>query len=150
MKLPMRRIMGAFHPAGEEAHTNFEHGTTVGDLYQVDFKPLGEDSTETQMGTFWLWMKTLADYFNTKPSEAKKLTKDDIHDLVCHKFLGWYEKKVAGEMRMYPVTLTKPKKKTKQEKSEFLSKIDAWAIGLGCYLPTRKDSEYQQYKEANQ
>jgi len=144
MKIPMRRINNALFPAGPEAEHAFQQ-TERGTMYEVEIKNMGQTFTESQLGTFWYWMGHLAQHIST---DEDKFTKNDLHDIVCPKFLG-YEEKTLGKTTIRGLrTLTWPRRLNTAEKSELLSKIDAWGIGIGIFLPTQQDSEYAKYKEA--
>lgn len=98
---------------------------------------------------FFIWMKQLATEF-TRRSKHEIYTVDTMHDIMCHKFLGYTEERKVGNTIIQPalITLTYPKRQLKKPMCLLLDRIDEWALDHGIFLITKQTSEYAKYKEA--
>ena len=94
---------------------------------------------------YWTWLTTLAKHFSRK---GNVFTKDDMHDLMRHRFLG-YEAKTIGKTEIQPQLKSTAELDTAQM-LEFMQKIDSWALDHGCLLPRPEDNEYENYARASQ
>jgi len=105
------------------------------------------DPVQDCFAVFWIWMKQLAKKFST---EDKEYTSEEMHDIMCHKFLGYTDRRKIGNTWLEPalVTLTYPDRKSKDRMCVLLSQIDEWALDHGVFLATKKLSDYAKYKEA--
>jgi hypothetical protein len=114
-------------------------------VMEIEIRPSKSRRSLDQNALFWKWMEELSGYFT---KNGRPLTKDDAHDLMCHKFLG-YVTKVIGETEIVkPVTTSKL---PVGDFTEFLEEIDAWAVDKGCMLPTPADSAHAEHmKRQNQ
>lgn len=102
----------------------------------------GSNKSVSQNNLFWMWMTEMANYFASKGVENS--TKDQMHDLMCHKFLG-------------NITLTVGKTEITRLKSlrdldkgdmlHFMRQIDEWSADHGLLLTHPEDSEYQRLTE---
>jgi hypothetical protein len=92
---------------------------------------------------YWQWLTIMAEYFSRG---GKKFSKDDMHDLMRHQFLG-YEDKVIGSTVIAQQLASTADLDTSQM-YHYMSKIDAWSADHGCLLPHPADSEYSTYREA--
>jgi hypothetical protein len=109
---------------------------------RITVEPDNGEPIDDCFAVFWIWAKQVA--------KKAKTTPQDIHDMWCNRFLGWTDgKTIMGEV-IEPrlITLTYPRRKTKPEMIELLTKIDSWAADLGIYLITKATSEYMMYKES--
>ena len=102
----------------------------------------GSNKSVSQNNLFWMWMTEMANYFASKGVENS--TKDQMHDLMCHKFFG-------------NITLTVGKTEITRLKSlrdldkgdmlHFMRQIDEWSADHGLLLTHPEDSEYQRLTE---
>jgi hypothetical protein len=113
--------------------------------WEVEIRPATEKRSINQNDLFWMWMDKLAKYFS---KEDKKFTKDDIKDIVSHKFLG-YESRLIGNTQIKD-QLKSTRDLDKESFYFFMTQIDEWALGLGCMLPSPEDSQYRKLKEKNE
>ena len=109
-----------------------------------------------QNALYWQWMTQLAKHFSGLKMDdgdggkiRVKFTKDDMHDLMRHRFLGYTDEKTVGST-VIPMQLISTTGLKTQPMHEYMSKIDAFAADNGCLLPHPADSEYMEYKEASQ
>lgn len=141
-------------------------GATVHIYVKKDLQPY--------KAVFWIWMRQLAEAF-TKRDKAhwavddgrrKNITKDtpgafwvdkhytdaEMHDLICHKFLGYTPERTLGKtvIKSALITITYPEQLKGNEFGELLMKIETWAVDVGVRLKTQAKSEYMGYKEANE
>ena len=93
---------------------------------------------------YWEWLTVMAKYFSKKDV----FTKDDMHDLMRHQFLG-YETKTIGKTNIGPQLKTTTVLNVKQM-NMYMLQIDLWSAEHGCYLPRPEDSDYARYREAAQ
>ena len=105
------------------------------------------DPVQDTFSVFWIWCKQLAKAFSTDEHEY---SVDDIHAIVCHKFLGYTDRRQIGNTWIEPalITLTYPDRKTKDRMCVLLSQIDEWALSCGVFLVTKRLSDYTMYKES--
>ena len=111
---------------------------------KITIEPDAGDPIQDTFSVFWIWCKQLSKAFNNVYSV------DDMHDIMCHKFLGYTDRRQVGNTWIEPalITLTYPKRKTKERMCVLLSQIDEWAIDRGVFLITKRLSDYMRYKEA--
>ncbi len=112
------------------------------DRLRAEVKEADTRSTD-QNSLYFLWLDTLAKNFTKR---GRPVSKDDMHDLMRHKFLG-YEQKTIGQTKLND-QLKSTTKLNKSEMSEYMTKIEAWAIDCNVLLPIPADNEYQKYREA--
>lgn len=91
----------------------------------------------------WMWYQEMAKYYG-----ADSFTDQDMHDLMCHHFLG-YADKVVGKT-VIARQLIGTSGLNKSDMSEFLHKVEAWNTDHGLLLTIPADSQYMTYKEARQ
>ncbi len=109
---------------------------------RMDIKRHVDQRTLPQNALFWMWCDQLVDHF---AKGGQVYQKQAVHDLLCHKFLGYQEVEVEGVM------ITRLRGTSKLDKGEFqhfMEQVDEYAVSLGCKLTYPKASEYAQYKEA--
>ena len=118
---------------------------------QVDIKISRTSKTIGHKALFWIWMRQLAENFTNRGDES--YTAEQMHDLMCHKFLGYTNPVKLGSgttIRPALKTITYPQQLTGADFGHFLSLIDAWAQSVGVFLITQDNSDYSDWKEANQ
>ena len=107
---------------------------------KVQFK-IGKQRTVEQNAMYWEWMAILAEFFTVKMKQP--YAKEDMHDLMRHKFLG-YDTKTIGQTEISKLRSTT--KLTTGEEFAYMEQIDAWSAEFGCLLPRPDSSDYQQNK----
>lgn len=122
-----------------------------------DFGEGGAEVSITAIGAtldhkavFWIWMRQLAKNFSSRGKDD--YTADQMHDLMCHKFLGHTGDRKLGSTVIPSAlrTITYPDQLKKPDMAILLAKIDAWSADVGVMLETKQNSEYWKYKEASQ
>ena len=101
----------------------------------------GSNRSISQNGLYWMWMGQLAESFNARSKDGQ-WSKDDMHDLMRHKFLG-YESKTIGKTELKDI-LRSTTKLLKGEMHQYMTQIDAWAVDVGVFLTHPEDSEYMK------
>ena len=99
--------------------------------------------TLSQNALYWVWMRQLAVEFS---KGERFFAEDNMHDLCRHLHLG-YEDIIVGHTEI-PHQLKSTTKLTKNQMSDYMMKIDNWAIDLGILLPRPDGNEYTKYMEA--
>lgn len=103
-----------------------------------------------QNNLYWAWMQALATFFSGRKNPAtgkpSKFSKEDMHDLMRHNFVGYKNRRV-GSTDLTPV-LRSTADLDPGAMGEYMTKIDVWAQEKGCFLPYPPDSEYAKYKDA--
>ena len=119
---------------------------------KITIEPDAGDPIQDTFSVFWIWMAQMSKHFSTKGEGDKNqsYTPQDMHDLMCNRFLGYTDRRLIGSTWVEPalITLTYPKRKTKERMCVLLSQIDEWAIDRGVFLITKRLSDYMRYKEA--
>ena len=92
---------------------------------------------------YWQWLTVMAKHFSRK---GQSFTKDDMHDLMRHRFLG-YEAKTIGKTEIQPQLKSTAELDTAQM-CEYMTKIDAWCADHGCLLPRPEDNDYAEWQRA--
>ena len=124
---------------GDYLRDNWNWNTAV----EIWVKPYSDPRSHNQNALFWMWCDDLAKFFAAKSGEV--FTKDGIHDVLCHKFLG-YEDRVVGKIVIKDqLKTTKPL--DKGEFQRLMEQIDAWACDLGCQLRYPEHSQYMKQRE---
>lgn len=101
----------------------------------------GSNRSINQLGLWWMWMTELAAHFTKKGVEV---SKDDMYDMLCNKFLGT-ETKIVGSTEI--IKLRGVSKLTKGEMHELMEKVHHWGIDHGVAMTNPADSEYQKLIE---
>ena len=98
---------------------------------------------------FWIWMKALATSFTERDKSGTAYKDQDMHDLMCHKYLGYTRPKTLGKTKIEPAlrTITYPQQLTRGEFFDLLRNIEIWASDVGVVLPQKPNSEYEQDKQ---
>ncbi|MCK5613689.1 hypothetical protein KAR91_68120, partial [Candidatus Pacearchaeota archaeon] len=110
---------------------------------RIEWKVFSAQRKLSANNLYWLWLDTMAKHFSKK---KMSYTKDEMHDLMRHQFLG-YEDKIIGK------TVISAQLKSTAEMGtpsfcDYMTKIDIWASDHGVLLSRPEDSEYAKYKEA--
>lgn len=116
--------------------------TKDGKTCVLELKEYNDKRTLSSNALYWLWMSQMASYFSKNHT---RFTKDNMHDLMRHKFLG-YEDKVIGDTHIKG-QLVSSSSLTTTKMYFYMSQIDAWAADHGCLLFHPSDGEYMKYKE---
>lgn len=90
---------------------------------------------------YWDWLGQMAQHFSRK---AGPFGKDDIHDLMRHKFLGYQPARIIGRTEI-PAKLRSTTDLSKGEMCHYMSQIDAWSADHGCLLQRGEDNEYDEW-----
>ena len=95
-----------------------------------------------------IWMAHLAKCFTERGRET---TKAEMHDILCHKFLGYTPERIIGKTTIKPAlrTITYPEELTRPEFYWFMREIEIWASEAGVQLPVH-DSQYTDDKAKEQ
>lgn len=112
---------------------------------QVEVKLEAAGHVHDYCSVFWIWMRAMAKSFSERGKED--YNADQLHDIVCHKFLGYTEKRTIGRTVVQPAlrTITYPTKLKRAEFFNLLREIEYWASDNGVTLP-QKPSQYQEDK----
>ena len=110
----------------------------------MTLKPFQPRRTLPMNALYWQWLTYMAKHFSEK---AGPFSKDDMHDLMKHQFLGYAPARKISRTDI-PAQLKSTASLTKGEMLAYMEKIDAWAADHGCLLPRPGDSEYDQMREA--
>ena len=102
----------------------------------------GSNKSVSQNNLFWMWTTEMANYFASKGVENS--TKDQMHDLMCHKFLG----NITVTVGKTEITRLKSLRDLdKGDMLHFMRQIDEWSADHGVLLTHPEDSEYQRLTE---
>ena len=113
---------------------------------RVEFRE-AENISTSQRGLYRVWLRALETHFQKL---GRKETDEDFHDLMRYKFLGTEDLIVGKTKIMGQLRSTAEGKLGKQEMSEYMAKVEAWALECGVMLPMPADNDYLKYREANQ
>ena len=107
----------------------------------------GSNRSLSQNNLYWMWMAELAESFTKRAKDGSEWTKDDMHDLMRHKFLGYYDIKInKTEIKQQ---LKSTAKLLKEEMFHYMSQVDVFGQETGVYLSHPEDSEYMKLMERN-
>lgn len=111
---------------------------------QIEIKPWAPPRTLSANALYWRWLTTLAAHLSTP---KQHWTKDDLHDICRHKFIGYRSnaRRFLSDGSQLPPQLKTTTELTKSEMCHYMTQIDSWAISLDCLLPSPDDSEYKQF-----
>ena len=117
------------------------------DGYPVKVNLQAATATLDYKAVFWIWMAHLAKCFSERGRETTKYAKQQMHDIMCHKFLGYTPERVIGKTTIKPAlrTITYPEQLTRPEFYWFMREIEIWASETGVQLPVH-DSAYSDDK----
>lgn len=111
----------------------------------VSYDVYTDPRTKAQNRMMWKWFEEMANHYSRAGAMH---TKEDMHDLMCHKFLG-YEDRLIGST-LIKGQLCGTSKLKKPEMSEFLHKVEAWNTDNGLLVTIPADSDYMTYRQARQ
>ena len=115
---------------------------------RIRFAKATKAHTRLQQNLFWRWCERLHKHFH-KTDTCTAEEKYEMHDILCHLFLG-YDVKIVGRTQIGPslVTLTWPHDLPTGKMTRFMRQIEVWAIDHGCMLPVPEDNEYAKLRES--
>ena len=106
------------------------------------FKPYIEKRSRAQNALYWKWMGILADEFTQK---LDVYNKDDIHELMVHKFLGTEDRIIVGTV--IKDSRIRTSRLDRGSMAKYMGKVEAWAADMGVLLPVPAENEYAKYRE---
>jgi len=111
---------------------------------EIKITPIGE--TLDYKAVFAIWMRHLAKSFTERGNE--KDSPDQMHDLMCHRFLGQTGERTVGKTIIPSAlrTITYPKQLDRGEFYNFMRKVEEWSAHVGVVMP-EKSSQYQEDKD---
>jgi hypothetical protein len=101
---------------------------------RIEVREGRKEKTLSQLALFWLWCREIG--------QKIRYSADDTHDLLCHRFLGYYTLDIDGNHIRQLRTITRPQPLDVGDMHHFMNQIDRWSIEHGIYLTTPADSEY--------
>lgn len=127
----------------EEFLSQFDFSSPV----HIEMSPVSP--TMDYKALFAIWCDACAKSFTERDKTGRIHNKHDIHDVVCHKFLGYTEaRKVGNKTTIEPAlrTLTYPTQLKRGAFYHLMQEFEMWASDNGVTLP-QKESEYSHDKE---
>jgi hypothetical protein len=113
----------------------------AGKVAAVNIQEYASPRSLSANALYWMWLSEMATHFSKK---GTTVTKDDMHDLMRHKFLGWTKPRKVGRTEIAS-TLRSTKKLDKSEMMHYMEKLNMWAADHKCLLTDPIESEYRQY-----
>jgi len=110
---------------------------------RVEVENVKERRSTSANALYWQWLTVMAKHFSRK---GQVFTKDDMHDLMRHKFLGYEERKVGNTALQPQLKSTADLDTAKM--CEYMTKLDAWCADHVCLLPRPEDNDYAQWQKA--
>jgi hypothetical protein len=113
---------------------------------RIKFTKYRKTHSRSQEKLFWVWMEDMDQKFYRRTKSTKE-QKIDMHDLICHKFLGYSEKLVGKTVIKGLRTLNWPEPLETGEMARLMKQTERWAAEHGCLLPVPEDNDYAKYRE---
>ncbi len=101
---------------------------------------------------FWIWMKAMAESFTLRSKTDEVFSSQQMHDLMCHRFLGYTEARRVGQTTIMPAlrTLTYPEDLSTDGWYALLRQIEEWMGERGVPVPINKTpTQYSVEREKN-
>lgn len=124
----------------------------VAELYETELpfiletKPPACQRTQAQNNLYWAWCTQMANHFNVKGYPMGD--KDDAHDLMRHKFLGYdVTEKTIGNTIIKEEKLRSTTDLDVHEMAFYMNQVDVWAAEQGCFLITPSTHCYMEWKK---
>jgi len=116
----------------------------------VKIRMVSQGSTLDYKAVLHIWFRAMAEQFSAR-DKARDYTAQDMHDLMCHRFLGYTEARKLGSTEIAPAlrTLTYPRQLDRGELYGLCRKIEFWCADVGVTLP-ENPSQYSEDKESGQ
>ena len=111
-------------------------------IYQVEIKPFRTKRSLSQNALMWDWFTLMGKFFSTP---KKQFTKENMHDLMCHKFLGYEDIEIGGTIIKDQLITTS--KLNSSEMFHFMEQVEAWCVEHGLFLPIPGFSDYAKTKK---
>ena len=108
----------------------------------VEVKPVSKRRSLNQNSLYWMWLKQMADHFSKK---AGPYCDEEMHDLMRHLYLGYEDKRIGNTVIGNQLCSTKDLEPGLM--SEYMSKIEAWAVDNGCLVTIPAHSQYAEWIE---
>ena len=128
-------------------------------VYEVVVREFKAKRSLPSNALYWSWLTAMGKYFSGRKINANAdcpdmdpeyeitdFNKDDMHDLMRHKFLGYQDRKVGKATIDHQLQTTTGMSVSSMH--VYMLQIDIWATEQGCYLPRPDDSDYEKYREA--
>ena len=149
MKIILQKQGDIFYPYNDEA---VEYVKTLPEnkIYTVNL--VESSNLLPYKAVFGIWMRAMAESFTSRSKKNEVFTADDMHDLMCHRFLGYVESKRIGQTTIMPAlrTLTYPQNLSPDEWYALLRQIEEWMGERGVSVPiNKKPSQYSVEREKN-
>jgi hypothetical protein len=109
---------------------------------RLDIKKYNAKRSLNQNALMWMWFQEIADHLTRKGHEY---TKDDVHDLMCHKFLGYEDRRIGELVIENQLRTTSPL--DTGEMHRFLELVEAWAADKGCMVTIPIQSQYYKLQQ---
>jgi hypothetical protein len=106
--------------------------------------PYQDTRSRLQNNLYWKWLTILSDEFS---KGEHSYSKEDMHDLMRHKFLGTEEVQIGNDV---VTRLPSTARMQRGAMAAYMQRIEAWAVNMGVLLPIPIDNEYVAYREAMQ
>lgn len=114
-------------------------GLDLTEPQDVTIKPHKSSRSLDQNALMWQWLTAMSGHFSGR---SGSFSKDDMHDLMRHKFLGYNERKIGSTT--LPPQLKSTTNLDVGEMHHYLTQLDMWAASNGCLLPRPEDSIYDE------
>lgn len=119
-----------------------------GDCYRLIIKPWREKRSLSQNSLFHAWMCELSEYLIGRGKPFA--TPDWCKDALKHTYLG-YESVERVDVISGETTTVQNLRHTSDldtgDMHDFMCRVEAWALNIGCRLPTPCDSEFMRLRE---
>jgi hypothetical protein len=125
---------------GQRIGLSWDFGTEC----EVTVRPYQDKRTKAQNRLYWKWLQLIAEHVSTG---INVYSKDDMHDLLRHKFLGTEEVQIGTEVITRLPSTTKLQR---AEMAQYMNRVEAWSTDMGLLLPIPAENEYAKYREAMQ
>lgn len=97
---------------------------------------------------YWMWLDYLAREFTERSEDDVFYTKEDLHDICRHKFLGYKDKKL--NKTVIKSQLVETSKLDKGDFFDYMTQIDDWCLSMKkpIKLPRPEKNEYDDLRRS--
>lgn len=123
-------------------------GLAAGNEYRLKIEPYREKRTLSQNALAHCWFTELSKYLIKRGRSG--CSPEWVKDALKATYLGFEETEfidVITGQRTTRETLRKTSKLKTGEMFDFMTKVHAWALDIGCMLTTPEHSEFMQNKQ---
>ncbi|EJH4501920.1 hypothetical protein C5952_17505 [Cronobacter sakazakii] len=121
---------------------------TSGDCFRLVLRPWRESRSLSQNALAHMWFSEISQYLISRGKSFA--TPEWVKDALKHSYLGYEEREMTDVITGEKTTIRSLRHTSDLDTGDmnfFLTRIEAWALSIGCQLTIPADCEYMQLRQ---